>query len=78
MKDVSLGKREYDEAGELLVDTLDDPHVRYALTLALALAETRIDLAIADSDSHPQREITTHKRKIEMLEQQLEKQLDLL
>ncbi len=80
--EVAAGRAQYEEDGEHLVQETSTRFptrpVRDAIALALALAEMRMDLALSESYGEASGTITAHKRKIELLELLLSRELEQL
>lgn len=80
--ELSLGKEEYQEDGEYLVNEASSRYpnkpIRNAVSLALAAAEMRMDMAMSENYEEPSFEKTSHKRKIELIDNLVVRELELL
>jgi hypothetical protein len=80
--ELSLGKKEYQEDGEHLVNEASSRYpnksIRNAVSLALAAAEMRMDMAMSENYQEPSFEKTSHKRKIELIDNLVVRELELL
>lgn len=75
---VSLGKVPFNAEAEARIDAeaREDPKLAMAASLAIALSETRYDLAEAETSGDTML-VTTTKRKVELLEELMLQCLDV-
>lgn len=80
--DISLGKNEYEEDSEYLVHELITryPHksVKNVVSHALAAAEMRMDMAMSNNFKYSISEYTAYKRKIELIDSLVIRELEFL
>ena len=80
--ELSLGRAEYEEDGEHLVEEASArwsaKPIRHAVALALAAAEMRMDMAMSESYGEPAADITSHKRKVELIDSLVVRELEQL
>lgn len=79
IREIALGKREYERDGEHVLEVLairfPTKPLRSAVSLALVLAEMRVDMALEESEG---RDATSDRRKIELVEQLLAREIERL
>jgi hypothetical protein len=80
--ELSLGRAEYQEDGEHLVEEAAARYptkpIRHVVSLALAAAEMRMDMAMSENYGEPAADLTTHKRKVELIDSLVVHALDEL
>jgi hypothetical protein len=80
--ELSLGRAEYQEDGEELVHEAAARYptkpIRHIVSLALAAAEMRMDMAMSESYAEPASDVTSHKRKVELIDSLVVRELELL
>jgi len=80
--ELSLGRAEYEEDGEHLVEEASArwpaKPIRHAVALALAAADMRMDMAMSESYGEPAADVTAHKRKVELIDSLVVRELEQL
>lgn len=80
--ELSLGRAEYQEDGEELVHEASARYpnkpIRHVVALALAAADMRMDMAMSESYGEPAADVTTHKRKVELIDSLVVRELEQL
>lgn len=80
--ELSLGRAEYQEDGEELVYEVAARYptkpIRHVVSLALAAAEMRMDMAMSENYAEPASDVTSHKRKVELIDNLVVRELELL
>lgn len=80
--ELSLGRAQYEDDGEHLVEEASTrwstKPVRHVVALALAAADMRMDMAMSESYGEPAADATTHKRKVELIDSLVVRELEQL
>lgn len=80
--ELSLGRAQYEEDGEHLVQEAAARWpvrpIRHVVALALAAADMRMDMAMSESYGEPAADATTHKRKVELIDSLVVRELELI
>lgn len=80
--ELSLGRVEYEEDGEHLVEEASSrwpaKSIRKTVALALTAAEMRMDMAISQNYKEPISNTTKHRRKIELIDNLVVRELEQL